>query len=448
MTHAKTQRQDSFLLSILVALAMIVGLLAPKTAFAAPRAVTPDSTGSITISSGLGEGDEVKAYRAVEVTYDATNNTVSYALADGLSFDGKTGEEGAAAYMALTEADAIKAAAESLLAQAKANGLAPEGTAEVAAGATSATIGNLPMGQYLIEVTPAEGSADKVYQVTTANLAPTVTDGTYMLDDVTIDEVKSSDIDIPKSIGEIGATTADGYQNGDEIPFFVQPTVPQYPTSTEDTEVINKTFIVSDTMTSGLDFSDEQLAAIEIADPSGNALPAGSYEIERAGNGFRITFDYDQVSQFAGQKLTISYSATLNSTNETGIEENTATLTYARDPFDGGTYDTSSKVTDYSFGFFLVKKGESENGPALEGATFEVRDAAGNLMGTITTDANGYAGLAGLKNEGVYTLHETVVPSGYQAVADFTVTISRDAANLDFPVTADITETNLSLIHI
>ncbi|MFD2305362.1 SpaA isopeptide-forming pilin-related protein [Enterococcus termitis] len=51
----------------------------------------------------------------------------------------------------------------------------------------------------------------------------------------------------------------------------------------------------------------------------------------------------------------------------------------------------------------------------LSGAVFQVKNAAGAVVGTVVTNTNGYASLANL-DYGVYTLTEIQAPSGYQAL--------------------------------
>ena len=427
-----------------MALVMALMLGGLPLAYASANPVTADSTGSIEVSSGLEHGDTLKAYRIVTVTYDAAANTVEYALADGLSLDGKTGAEAASALMSLEDASQVKAAIEQLAAQVGADQLA--GSAIVGNRSASVELSDLPMGEYLLLVTPAAGSADKVYQPTTASLVPAVSGGAYVLEDAAVEEVKSQPIDIVKVIGgpDSTATSTSAYRNGEAIPFTIKPTVPQYPVVEDASSTVHTTFIVGDSMDSGLTLSDAQLAALTVASPDGSETLAagedGAYTVAKTDNGFVITFDYAKVARFAGQKLLVSYEATLESTSASGVEVNTVTETYNRNPFDPTTYNVEATAEDHTFGFFLLKKGA--DGKVLPGATFTVSDPDGTLVGTITTDASGFAALGGLAAGKTYKLHESVAPAGYQVVSDFTVTISEADATLDNPMTAEATEGN------
>ena len=65
------------LATLLFTIILVLGLL-PMSAFAAQRTVTASSTASITINSAV-ENDVLAAYKVVDLTYDATTNTITYA---------------------------------------------------------------------------------------------------------------------------------------------------------------------------------------------------------------------------------------------------------------------------------------------------------------------------------------------------------------------------------
>jgi Predicted outer membrane protein len=60
----------------------------------------------------------------------------------------------------------------------------------------------------------------------------------------------------------------------------------------------------------------------------------------------------------------------------------------------------------------IYKVDANDTSITLAGAVFEVRDSANNLITTVTTNADGVTRIDGL-TEGVYTLTETVAPTGY-----------------------------------
>jgi uncharacterized surface anchored protein len=75
-------------------------------------------------------------------------------------------------------------------------------------------------------------------------------------------------------------------------------------------------------------------------------------------------------------------------------------------------------------GSFCVFKRVLPEGTLLEGAVFELRNAAGGVVATLTTDANGFAEATDVP-PGTYTLVETVAPGGpYEPLQTGPVTIS------------------------
>ena len=72
-----------------------------------------------------------------------------------------------------------------------------------------------------------------------------------------------------------------------------------------------------------------------------------------------------------------------------------------------------------------------------------VLDAEGNAVTSTSTIVNGkaYVYFDGLA-DGTYWVSETTVPSGFNAVADFSFTVNETVATQDNPATTDITEKN------
>jgi len=69
-----------------------------------------------------------------------------------------------------------------------------------------------------------------------------------------------------------------------------------------------------------------------------------------------------------------------------------------------------------------ITKVDSQTQGALAGATFDLRDADGQLVQRGTTDAQGRLTFTGLVS-GTYTLHEATAPTGYQLAADQSLTV-------------------------
>ncbi len=72
-------------------------------------------------------------------------------------------------------------------------------------------------------------------------------------------------------------------------------------------------------------------------------------------------------------------------------------------------------------------------------------DANGQQVntGVVTSDSNGYVYANGLK-QGTYTIKETKVPSGYQKIDDFKITLDSSDKS-DSPATPDVTESNFDV---
>ena len=64
-------------LATLILTALLVLSILPMNVFAAQRKVTASSTASITINNAV-ENDVLSAYKVVDITYNATENTLSH----------------------------------------------------------------------------------------------------------------------------------------------------------------------------------------------------------------------------------------------------------------------------------------------------------------------------------------------------------------------------------
>lgn len=231
---------------------------------------------------------------------------------------------------------------------------------------------------------------------------------------------------------------------GDVINYKLTPTVPSYPTN-----AVNKTFFVSDTMSSGLDFNFTSLtlaaAGYEVT-PTANADNTVTYTINgttvataaKVGNGFNMNFSYDGLDSLNAEgikgtipALTVTYNARVNENAVVGGEGNTndAEIYYSNTPNDGKTWDkvdekpgkgngietkTDTK-TVYSYQLALKKVDGVDANKVLAGAVFGIYEDAActKLVDEITTNENGYA-VSTAVAKGTYYVKELVAPTGYK----------------------------------
>lgn len=274
----------------------------------------------------------------------------------------------------------------------------------------------LEAGSYLILPT----STPKVYAVMVGNLDFKESNGAWTINNANI-IAKVSEAGITKSVSE------EGYQEGSfninkEFNYVIKATVPVYPTN-----ATNKTYIIKDTMTAGLDFSG--IESVIIKDGETTLTTASNGTVTNASGQkvatiaidnktMTITFDTNYVTSTI---ITVTYKAKLNNDAVLGATGNTnsANLTYSNDPYGTGTYTTeNTNTTVYTYGLELLKYASGEKTP-LPGAEFEIYSDSTlkTKVGTIKTTDDGtgtYKGLA----EGTYYLKETKAPTGYQLLKD------------------------------
>ena len=95
------------------------------------------------------------------------------------------------------------------------------------------------------------------------------------------------------------------------------------------------------------------------------------------------------------------------------------------------------------FAGFCVKKVNGATQAALPGAEFTLTDAAGTIVGTAVSDADGRLQFREL-TEGAYTLAETKVPDGFlDTHVSVTVTITQNPVTLAYSVTFSEDHTGL-----
>ncbi len=226
---------------------------------------------------------------------------------------------------------------------------------------------------------------------------------------------------------------------GEVLTYTVTPTMPNYPTN-----ATNKTFFISDTMSSGLTFDFNSLD-ISIEDqqvtknPDDNTFLLGDAVIATAfqtANGFNLNFNYDKLisdsTSGAVYQPIVTYKATVNGNAVVGGDgnPNKAELYYANEPNNGKTWEEveskpepdkadgvfkkedSETVYTYQLGF---RKVDSENDEKfLEGAVFGIyanKDCT-KLVDKVKTNTEGYAFSTNVA-AGTYYIKELYAPQGY-----------------------------------
>lgn len=158
------------------------------------------------------------------------------------------------------------------------------------------------------------------------------------------------------------------YGVGDTVPYKITIEVPKN---------IDKlsTFTVTDTPT-GL---TDNVSSIEVKDDTTDLTKNTHYTVADNGNGFTITFTPAEMAAYAGEKLVITYTATVSNDAVVGGKgnSNNAKLTYTNkinthdSPASPSTNTIEDSAVMYSFGIKVVKT--AENGTtALPGVVFDL----------------------------------------------------------------------------
>jgi len=158
------------------------------------------------------------------------------------------------------------------------------------------------------------------------------------------------------------------YGVGDTVPYKITIEVPKN---------IDKlsTFTVTDTPT-GL---TDNVSSIEVKDDTTDLTKNTHYTVADNGNGFTITFTPAEMAAYAGEKLVITYTATVSNDAVVGGKgnSNNAKLTYTNkiNTHDSPAAPSTNTIEDsavmYSFGIKVKKTTEDGNTP-LPGVVFDL----------------------------------------------------------------------------
>ena len=421
----------------LILTALLVLSILPMNVFAAQREVTASSTASITINNAV-ENDVLAAYKVVDITYNAANNTLSYAWNSAFAdyFAGTTSFNSTAKTVEQFEAlkddsDELKTLLAGLPNYIIANSIAPVGSTQTVAADKTATFADLAMGEYFIRPT----STTSVYQLMLQKVEPTVSGGAYVIDDVTF-SAKHKDVTVDKSADKTSVT------KNEKVTYTITVDIPTYAS-----QAVDKSFYVSDLLPDGLTIDTDSIK-VQI---DGTDVDTAAYTLDKTANTttepyytFKLSVDTDKYAERwsanGGKQLVITYTATLNNNDTTQVntkETNTVTFDYSNYPFVANSHAQKTDTVDVTtFAIKIDKFVKDQEATKLAGAKFDLYRTATQaeidagksveiphtsiqgikLEGDKVTDANGTATFAKYEANGTnydYYLVETQAPSGY-----------------------------------
>lgn len=450
----KKQNYAGKTIRVLAASLLAAGLAFPSgAAFAKTTGANDVDDASFTLT-GLAQDDVVHFYQIIDTDIDTSNNLKYKINATGLPAEYDTVEEIAAKYAETdggrTVADAISAAV-----------IASVTSTDVTVGSTGQITQNLDSGYYLVTVTSNSGNT-KLYQTLLVDATPDVNDGAYATRTLAETAIKVEVVPAPTKqiIASDDATTGqstDTYSVGDTAKFVISGTVPSYPA-----DATYATYSITDVPDAGLSVDTTNLV---VKDATGTALTKDTdYTLAtNSGGGFTVAFTKGFVLKHPGQKVTINYSATINSVDlVSGKVGNKVYGKFNPNPYEDKDVKTEEKDPwDQTYGFSFKKLGKQADGStaALPGAEFTITDkktgsvvtyidASGTLHsdGKVTSGADGWVYVNGLE-AGTYTVTETKVPTGYQKVDPFDVELNSTVAKDDSNATEGKTESNFTNLN-
>ena len=433
----KTKKFAVLLFTIILALGLF-----PMGVFAASSTVTATSTASITINNAV-ENDELAAYKVVDITYNATSNHVSYAWNSAFAdyFAGTTSYNDTAytveGFATLTDDSAeLKNVLAGLPKYIADNNIDAAKTATVGEGGT-ATFANLAMGEYFIR----PSSTTSVYQLMLQKIEPKVEEDSegnphYVIEDVTF-TAKKEEVTITKTADKTSVT------KNEKVAYTVAVDIPTY-----SAEATDKTIYVSDLLPDGLTIDT---ASINVKIDGADVNPT-AYNLDTTATKdytFKLSVSTQQYTNSwtnqGGNKLVITYTATLNNDNTTEvnvIETNTATFDYSFYPYVENSHkQKTDKVDVTTFAIKIDKYVAGSHATKLADAKFDLyrtatdaEIAAGvtetiphttingiKLESDVVTNDSGVATFEKYEANGTkydYYLVETQAPHGYNILAE------------------------------
>lgn len=415
----------------LILTALLVLSILPMNVFAAQ--IDAGSKASITINNAV-EHDVLAAYKVVDITYNATKNTLSHAWNSNFAdyFAGTTDYNHTAytvdAFAALTnDSDELKTLLAGLPKYISEKNIAPVGSTQTVAADKTATFAGLAMGEYFIRPT----STTSVYQLMLQKVEPTVVAGKYVIDNVTF-SAKHKEVSVDKTADKTSVT------KNEKVTYTITVEIPTYATG-----AVDKSFYVSDLLPDGLTIDTDSIKVqIDATD-----VDASNYTLDKTRTNdytFKLSVDTDKYAERwsanGGKQLVITYTATLNDNDTTEVntkETNKVTFDYSNYPYVGSSHAQKTATVDVTtFAIKIDKYVKNDEGVKLANAKFDLYRTATQaeidartsveiphtsiqgikLEGDKVTDENGVATFAKYEANGTnydYYLVETQAPSGY-----------------------------------
>ena len=283
-----------------------------------------------------------------------------------------------------------------------------------------------------------------------------------------IKKVKEDDKTVTGDV-KVGSYTADAQYNdvadyciGENVPFELISTMP----STYD-DYTSYFYQFTDTLASNFTLNTNSIAVKVVNADGETPLTATDYTVSTQDDTGKFTITINDTKKITAitkdSTIVVDYTAQLNSGAVIGLDgqENKVDLTYSNNPnYTGKGEETpegdkgktpEDKVIVFTYELDVTKYlgDEKTTANATEGtkAGFKLGNANGSKWATVgtdmkiigwvdnvadatevTTDAEGIFKFIGL-DDGTYTLRETTTPTGYNTMADLTLTIGATTAN-------------------
>lgn len=414
------------ILAIVLTLAMVMAM--GMTSFAGNGVKpTADDAKEATVDN-VETGATMTAYQLIDASYD-DNGFTGYVWAGGMTNAGQK----------VTDASA---AITSELVTEKAKDTA--GLTKIDNFVSGVT--KLPVGTWMILVTPPANDAAKVYNPmvvsvyyaldNTSGDSDMVSGSVSANDDWTINATtvyaKSSEVSVIKSVNDNEAEVAN-----DELTYTITGTIPSY--SNEYTAVVYK---LKDSIKSGLEYKKDNNGAViaPVVKVGGTVVDAAKYTYTSTADNFEIAFNSEYILGLAGKTdaeraVEITYVAKLTAEAIEKSGENQVVLKYSNKPDEIATKDDTEYVATFAIDGVLKKVGEKDDKNGLAGAEFTLyreneNGKLSDVFATMTTGKDFNIKFQGLDSDRTYYLKETNAPSGY-SVNETIYTITFDNIERD-----------------